>query len=119
MHNTYPWLSEGTLGERTTEDVMRELFRLARSEHPHDTEDLLEIAATKGLRFPRIAMDAAMKGRDIARQKLEEDRDVARESQEAKRLAEVRRLERFLAVIALLTCVAAILQAVAAAASLS
>lgn len=119
MHNTYTWLPEGTLGRRTTEDVMRGLFQLARSEHPHLTEDLLEIATTKGLRFPRIAMDAAMKERDIARYKQEEAREAARNRQEAKRLVEVRNLERFLAVIASLTCVAAILQAVSAALSLS
>jgi hypothetical protein len=64
-------------------------------------------------------MDAAMKERDIARHQQEEAREAARDRQEAEGLVELRHLERFLAVIALLTCVAAILQAVSAALSLS
>ena len=55
-----------------------------------------------------------MKEREVERHEREKAREAARDALEVKRLAEVRRLERFLAVIAAVTCLAAIMQAVAA-----
>ena len=114
MHGTYAWLPDGPLGDRTSKEVMRQLFELARSESPRDTEDLLEIAATRGLRFPRIAMDAAMKERDVTRHAQEALSEAAREVEEARRRKDVWRLQLFLAFIAVLSFVAAGLQVVAA-----
>src|SRR5262249_26556482 len=44
--------------DHLTHEVSRELIRLARSRRSADVDTLVEIAMTRGLRHPRIAIDA-------------------------------------------------------------
>jgi hypothetical protein len=96
MHNTYPWLSEGELPKRLTPEVAAGLRCLARSPNSYDTDDLIEIALTKGKQSARFALEAVALERELVRAR------------------EFRKLELLLVLIAALTFLASAAQAVAA-----
>jgi hypothetical protein len=50
MHGDYVWLPEGELPERPAPTTVHGLTELARSTKREDTDDLIEIATTRGKR---------------------------------------------------------------------
>lgn len=97
MTNSQPsWLPEGRLGSHVTTEVAQGLIRLARSTDPNDTDMLMHIAMTQGLRHPRFAIDA------IA---VERDRRHAQDSI---------RLQRVLVLVSVLAVLASAAQVLAA-----
>jgi hypothetical protein len=90
------WLPDGELGPHIPPETADGIINLARSTNPADTNLLMRIGMTQGLRHPRFAIDA------IA---VERERSHARE---------MRRLEWTLVLVTFFTLLASIAQAVAA-----
>ena len=90
------WLPDGPLGKQIPPETADGIINLARSTDPADTDLLMRIAMTRGLRHPRFAIDA------IA---------VERELSHAR---EIRRLEWTLVLVTFFTLLASIAQAIAA-----
>jgi len=90
------WLPDGPLGDHIQSETADGIITLARSTDPSDTDLLIRIAMTRGLRHPRFAIDA------IA---------VERELSHAR---EMRRLEWTLVLVTFFTLLASIAQAIAA-----
>jgi hypothetical protein len=90
------WLPDGDLEEHIPPETADGIIKLARSTNPAETDLLMRIGMTQGLRHPRFAIAA------IA---------VERELSHAR---EMRRLEWTLVLVTLFTLLASIAQAVAA-----
>ena len=90
------WLPDGLLGNHIPPETADGIINLARSTNPADTDLLMRIGMTRGLRHPRFAIDA------IA---------VERELSHAR---EMRRLEWTLVFVTFFTFLASIAQAIAA-----
>jgi hypothetical protein len=90
------WLPDGPLGDHIPPETADGIINLARSTNPADTDLLIRIGMTRGLRHPRFAVNA------IA---------VERELSHAR---EMRRLEWMLVFATFFTLLASIAQAVAA-----
>lgn len=94
--STPNWVPDGPLGDRVTAEVAEGLMALARSTDPNDTDLLMLIGMTQGLRHPRFAVEAIAVERDLTQ---------ARDSL---------RLERVLILISVLAFLAAAAQVVTA-----
>ena len=90
------WLPAGPLGDRVADETADGLIRLARSTDPADTDQLMRIGMTRGLRHARFAIDAIAVERELLRAR------------------EARRLELTLIAVTSLTLLATIAQAIAA-----
>ncbi|WP_173071656.1 hypothetical protein [Phytohabitans houttuyneae] len=90
------WLPAGPLGDLIADDTADGLIRLARSTDPAETDQLMRIGMTRGLRHARFAIDAIAVERELSRAK------------------EARRLELTLIAVTGLTLLASIAQAIAA-----
>ena len=90
------WLPKGLLGDHISREAAQGIIDLARSTDPADTDVLMRIGMTQGLRHPRFAIDAIAVERDLSHAR------------------EVRRLEWTLVAVTTLTLLASIAQAIAA-----
>lgn len=89
------WLPDGLLGDQISTETANGIIRLARSTKPADTDLLMRIGMTQGLRHPRLAIEA-----------------IAGE-REHSHAREMRRLELTLVLVTFFTLLASIAEAVA------
>ena len=59
-------------------DVARQILELARSQEPQDIDALIEVGMTRGLRHPRLAVEAI--GMQVAQQVAREQVALARQT---------------------------------------
>jgi hypothetical protein len=60
------WLPDGLLGPHIPPETADGIINLARSPNPADTDLLMRIGMTQGLRHPRFAIDAIAVERELS-----------------------------------------------------
>ena len=66
MDKTPAWLPDGLLGAHISSETCEGIIKLARSTDPADTDQLMWIAMTRGLRHPRLAIEAIAAERELS-----------------------------------------------------